>query len=352
MGAGKAARRGGVLPGGMSAADRLASELAALEAGAGVLVLPEAGVVRVSGPGHRDVLQRVLSQDLNGLEAGRGRLALLLAPKGQFRAVMAVFAGAGETLLLAPPGRAAEVAGALSKFLMLSRCTAHADMSPGIAVVGAGWLEAAVATGADRATLAGGRVTGADRLDAARVAAAGPAAVGGGGRPSLWFGRTLLGVPGATVVGAAESALQAAGARETSREAVELLRIRRGVPAWGNELTGTTLPPEVGIEGEAISSTKGCYIGQETMARMATHGHPTRTLAGLRQVAGQPEPPELPLPLTAAGDNSPRASLTSWGLHPQHGGVGLALVRRELAAPGTRLAAPGRTFEIVPFPLW
>ncbi len=336
----------------MSAADGLASELAALEGGAGVLALPEAGVVRVSGHGHRDVLERVLSQDLTGLGPGHGRLALLLAPKGQFRAMMAVFAGAGETLLLAPPGRAAEVAAALSKFLMLSRCAAQADTRPGAAVVGTGWLDVAAAAGADRAALAGGGVAGAGRLDAAAVAAAGPARVAGGGREALWFGRTLLGVPGATTVGTVWDALHAAGAREVSREAVELLRIRHGVPAWGNELTGTTLPPEAGIESDAISYTKGCYIGQETMARLATYGHPTRTLAGLRQVGGPLEPPGLPLALTAAGEDRPRASLTSWGRHPRHGGLGLALLRRELAAPGARLDAPDRTFEIALFPLW
>ena len=316
----------------MSAADRLASELATLEGGAGALALPEAGLVRVSGQRHLDVLQRVLSQDLNGLAPGHGRVGLLLTPKGQFRAVMAVFAGAGETLLLPPPGRAAEVAAALSKFLMLSRCTAQADASPGVAVAGAGWLDVAAAAGADRVALAAGDADS--------------------GRDALWFGRTMLGVAGATVVGVAEAALHAAGAREVSREAIDLLRIRYGVPAWGTELNGTTLPPEVGIEGEAISSTKGCYIGQETMARMATYGHPTRSLAGLRQAAGPPEPPELPLPLTAAREDRPRASLTSWGLHPQHGGVGLALVRHELAAPGTRLSAAARTFEITPLPLW
>ena len=245
---------------------------------------------------------------------------------------MAVFGGAGETQLLAPPGRAAEVAGALSKFLMLSRCTAQADASAGVAVVGAAWLDAAAAGAADPAAVAGGDADS--------------------GREALWFGRTMLGVAGATAVGPAWGALHAAGGREVSREAIELLRIRHGVPAWGNELTGTTLPPEVGIEGEAISSTKGCYVGQETMARMATYGHPTRSLAGLRQVGGPLEPPELPLPLTAAGEDRPRASLTSWGLHPQHGGVGLALVRRELAVPGTHLASPGRVFEVASFPLW
>ncbi|TAM44073.1 MAG: hypothetical protein EPN53_17170 [Acidobacteria bacterium] len=320
---------------GMGAADRLESELAALDGGAGVVPLPEAGLVRVSGPGHLDVLQRVLSQDLTGLGPGQGRLALLLTPKGQFRAVSAVFAGAGETLLLAPPGRAAELADVLSKFLLLSRCSTTAVEEPGVAVVGAGWLDAATAVSADPAVVAEGGLTATP--------------------DGLLFGRTMLGVAGATVVGpkdATERALRAAGAREVSREAVELLRIRHGAPAWGRELTGTTLPPEVGIEADTISYTKGCYIGQETIARMATYGHPTRTLAGLRQVAGTPDRPELPLPLTAAGEDRPRATLTSWGRHPRHGGAGLALVRRELAVPGTRLSAPDRAFEIAPFPLW
>ena len=248
---------------------------------------------------------------------------------------MAVFGGAGETLLLLPPGRAAEVADALAKFLLLSRCSTTVVEGPGVAVVGEGWLEAAAAAGADRAAVE----TAADRSR----------------RRKVLFGRTMLGVAGATAVGPTDEAgraLQAAGAREVSREAVELLRIRNGAPAWGHELTGTTLPPEVGIEADTISYTKGCYIGQETIARMATYGHPTRALAGLRQAAGPPEPPALPLPLTAAGEDRPRASLTSWGLHPRHGGVGLALVRRELAVPGTRLAAPDRAFEVAPFPLW
>jgi folate-binding Fe-S cluster repair protein YgfZ len=112
------------------------------------------------------------------------------------------------------------------------------------------------------------------------------------------------------------------------------------------------LPPEAGIEEETISYSKGCYVGQETVARMRTYGHPNRGLVGLRQMAASVEKPALPLPLTAAGEKKTRGSLTSWGLHPELGGVGLALVRRELTQPGTRLAADGREFEVTSFPLW
>ncbi len=319
----------------------LAEQLGALESGLGVVRLADAGVVRVRGAGHREVLQRVLSQDLAALATGQGRIALLLAPKGQFRAVMAVLAGVDETLLLPPPGRAAELAAALSKYLLLSRCAAEPVARPGgaVAVVGARWLDGAAAAGASPAALAEGGWSGGS-ID---------------GERTVWLGRTMLGVAGALAFDASaevEAALAGAGAVQVSREAVELGRIRLGAPAWGAELTDSVLPPEVGIEAEAVSYTKGCYIGQETIARMATYGHPTRALAGLRQLGSGPEPPDLPLPLTAAGEEKPRGSLTSWAWHPRVGGVGLAVVRRELAAPGTRLSCDGREFEVAPFPLW
>ncbi len=319
---------------------RIADELSQIERGAGYLPLADAGLVRVTGAGHRDALQRLLTQDMRGLVPGGGRLALLLAPKGQFRALMGVFAGDGETLLMAPPGRGAALAESLRRYLALSRCGAEA-LPPGDgawAVVGARWLEVATEMGADRAALAGGGWW------AGTVA----------GRAGSWFGRTLLGVPGAVLagVGGAERALRDAGARPLTPETVELARIRLGAPAWGAELTDAVLPPEVGAEEETISYTKGCYVGQETMARLKAFGHPTRTLIGVRQVGGDDAAPPLPAPLTRTGEEKERGALTSWGRHPEAGGVGLALVRLELAVAGTRVAGAGREFEVAGFPLW
>ena len=323
----------------MGEVTRIADELRLLEEGAGFLPLADGGLVRVTGPGHRDVLQRVVSQDLHPLAPGGGCLALLLAPKGQFRALMAVFAGEEDTVLLAPAGKAAELAGALQKYLGLSRCSAHPVPDSATAVVGARWAETAAALGASAPMLAAG---GWQRGTL-------------GGVSVSWFGRTLLGVSGAVVVGAGEEArreLHDAGARSMSREAVELARVRRGSPAWGAELTESVLPPEAGIDGETVSYSKGCYIGQETMARMKAYGHPTRALIGVRQLGGEPARPELPSPLSEPGDDRARGTLTSWVRHPELGGVGVALVRRELAAPGNRLSGAGREFETVAFPLW
>jgi folate-binding protein YgfZ len=318
---------------------RQSAHLATLEGGAGLLSQADGGLVRVSGPKHREALQRVLSQDVLGLRPGQGRLALLLAAKGQFRAIMAAFAGAEASWLLAPTGRGGELARSLNAYLLLSRCTAEPVTASALALLGPRWQEVIEAAGADAAALADG-----GWLEAHGV---------------LWFGRTMLGVPGALVAAedpvvltAVRHMLEAAGALSVSAGAVELERIRAGRPAWGAELTETVLPPEVGIEAETISTSKGCYIGQETMARMQTYGHANRCLVGVRQVAGDAEPPSLPAPLAAVGEDKPRGTLTSWGWHPQHGGVGLALVKRELAQPGTRLAGDGRELLVTQLPIW
>jgi folate-binding protein YgfZ len=315
----------------------LAEELRLLEDGAGWLALGGDCLVRVTGESHREVLQRVLSQDVLPLRPGEAALALLLAPKGQFRAIMAVFAGAKECYLLTPPGRGPGLARCLDTYLRISRCTAEPGRAPELlAVLGNRWREAAAAAG------------GAPPED-------GWTAIS----ETLWFGKTLFGIPGAVVAPAKEGALaslreklRVAGARPLSEEAVELARIRTGFPAWGAELTETVLPPEAGIGEEAISYSKGCYVGQETIARMRTYGHPTRQVVGVRQLTGGAERPPLPLALAAAGEAKARGSLTSWARHPERGAIGIAMVRRELTEPGTRLGGDGREFEVAHFPLW
>ena len=319
----------------------LSTQLGALEHGAGLLSPAETGLVRISGPKHREALQRVLSQDVVNLKPGQGSLGLLLAAKGQFRAIMAVFVGAEESYLLAPGGREAELSRSLRPYLVLSRCTVEPVPARALAVVGAGWREGAAAAGADVPALAAG-----GWIERVGV---------------LWFGRTTLGVPGVFAVAgegepealaAVDQAVRAVGAALVSAEAVNLERIRTGFPAWGAELTETVLPPEVGIEAETISYTKGCFIGQETIARMKTYGHPNRCLVGLHQTGGDVERPAVPSPLVPVGEDRARGSLTSWGRHPALGGVALGLVKRELAGPGSRFTGAGCEFEVTPLPIW
>jgi len=334
-------------PGGPGRVDRamatpasLAQQLRAARDGAAVGRLAPLDVLRLSGPEHREALDRIVSQDVKRMPAGHGRLALLLAPKGQFRALMAVCTGVDELLLLAPPGRGEQLASGLANYLRFSKCTLAPAVTggTGLVVIGPRWTEVVEAVGADAATLAAG----------------GACRVGNGAAATIWFGWTLLGVPGAiAVTGAAalaglEVALVGADAVAVGAEALELVRIAAGFPAWGAELTDTVLPPEVGIDTAAISYGKGCYVGQETIARMKTYGHPNRQLVRVLQVDGPDPLPDLPLPLTATGEEKPRATLTSFGRDPERGGIGLALARREIADPGVRLSGAGLTFQIVP----
>ena len=152
------------------------------------------------------------------------------------------------------------------------------------------------------------------------------------------------------IVAAAEAgrlrdALLAAGAVEVSPEAVEILRVERGTPRFGAEMGTTTMPAEAGIVEDAVSFTKGCYIGQETVARLHYKGRPNRHLRGLRLSA--PAAPGAALRLGEKEVGQLGGSVVS----PAFGPIGLAILRRE-AEPGSRLAVgeDGVTAQVVDVP--
>ena len=74
----------------------------------------------------------------------------------------------------------------------------------------------------------------------------------------------------------------AAGAVEVGEDAAEIVRIESGIPRFGAEMNAETMPAEAGIVDSAVSFTKGCYIGQEPVARLHYKGRPNRHLRGLR----------------------------------------------------------------------
>jgi folate-binding protein YgfZ len=109
------------------------------------------------------------------------------------------------------------------------------------------------------------------------------------------------------------------------------VRIESGRPRYGADLDDATIPQEAGLNDRAVSFTKGCYVGQETVARLFYRGKPNRHLRGLRLSA--PAPAGMPLRL---GEREV-GRLASVALSPVHGPIALALVRRE-AGPGDTLA--------------
>lgn len=141
------------------------------------------------------------------------------------------------------------------------------------------------------------------------------------------------------------AALIDAGACEVSDEAAEILRIEAGVPRFGAEMDTGTMPAEAGIVETAVSFDKGCYIGQETVARLHYKGKPNRHLRGLR--LSVPVPPGTPLSFGEKEVGRIGSSCVS----PGHGPIGLAILRRE-AAPGEELSAgeDGVTARVVDLP--
>ena len=114
-----------------------------------------------------------------------------------------------------------------------------------------------------------------------------------------------------------------AGAVEVGEEAAECLRIERGRPRYGVDLDDSVIPQEAGLNERAVSFTKGCYVGQETVARLFYKGKPNRELRGLSSAELLPVGTELRLEERVVG------TVTSSAISPRLGPIALALVRRE-----------------------
>jgi folate-binding protein YgfZ len=288
-----------------SAAERFALAPEALE------------LCRVTGPEPGNALQKIVTADLRGMEEGEVRGSLLLHPKGQFRALFAVARLLGQWYLLAPAGKGRELAEKLAAYLRFSRCQVLLEQLPGFLLLACPEGLPAAAWGVPEVPLPGSCFAK---------------------EGSLLFGTTLSGVPGFAVLGR-----EAPGGPQLEAGEVELARILRGFPAWGKELLDDVLPQEVGLEEPWVSLRKGCYVGQETVARLATYGHTNRTLVRLAG-SGTPEGPG-PWPLVVPGDERPVGRLTSWAVEGERG-WGLALLRRQQATPGQVLQAQGSRWEV------
>ncbi|MEO8586547.1 MAG: glycine cleavage T C-terminal barrel domain-containing protein [Acidobacteriota bacterium] len=130
------------------------------------------------------------------------------------------------------------------------------------------------------------------------------------------------------------------GARKASGDELEALRIAAGIPRWGFELTEAVLPDEAGLrERGFISENKGCYVGQETVARIKTYGHVNRTLVLLTVSGGRPKTGEK---IFLEGEES--GTVTSAAPAVTGGeAAALAYVKRAHANPGAHFLI--RTLE-------
>lgn len=274
----------------------------------GVCLAPEAlDLCQVEGKDPLACLQKVVSANLRGLAQGEIRLTLLLHPKGQFRGLFAVCLLGKEVFLLTPFGRGEELADKLNFYLRFSRCLVRPCTAPGFLLIGQG-AQAAFGLGLP------------EQLSPATCTK---------WSEGLLFAETLSGLPGLVGVEISEPP----GIPRISPEELTLFRIKVGFPAWGFELVDDVLPQEVGWGEPLVSLEKGCYIGQETAARLATYGHTTRTLVRLRAEGFASMLKSLPEPLYLPGDGKAVGRITSFA-KDRESLLALALIRRKEAEVG------------------
>jgi len=310
----------------------------ALRTGAGLFDASARGVVRLTGPDRVSFLQGMVTQDVEGLTEGSVADAALLTPKGAMVADARVVRRADDFLLLTEPGYDPVVLGVLERYLI----SEDAELSD--ATAGFGQL---AVVGPEAEALAS-RALG---LGAATGSALRPFAAGGATAWALPQGLLLPGVDllvPVEALGAVFDRLLEAGATPVGFGALEVLRVERGTPRFGADMDEKTIPLEANLQ-RAIHYQKGCYIGQEVIARATFRGHVNRHLVGLR-FAGS-----APAPRTELFSGERRVGwVTSVVDSPRLGPIGLGYAHRDVDQPGTELTVAGgaakATIAPLPFP--
>jgi folate-binding protein YgfZ len=309
------------------------SSYEALTAGAGLLDRSERGKLALTGADAKAFLQGQLTNDIERLQAGGGCYAAFLTPKGKMLGDLRVL-DAGAELLLDTERSALQ-----ALFNMIRRFSIGFQVELRKRTLERGLLSL---IGPDAA-----RVTGVDEVLAGVEHAHLEVEVDGVPVRAI---RTYLGVDVLCESERAEQlaeALRGRGAVPVSEPAAEIVRVESGRPRWGAELDESVIPQEAGLNERAVSFTKGCYVGQETVARLHYRGKPNRMLRGLRAAGSFAAGEEL-----RAGERV-LGRVGSAVLSPRLGPIGLALVRRE-GPPGTEvtLAPSGVSATVVelPFP--
>jgi tRNA-modifying protein YgfZ len=289
----------------------------------------ERGAIDVLGPDAAEYLQGQVTNDVESLAVGDGQYAALLDRKGHMQTDMRLVRVGEDAILIDLEPAAKDQA-----LRHLTMYSIGRDVQVGDASAERGLVSL---IGPRAAEVAGTAPLPEFANEATKVAGVDVVAVGTRDGIDL-----LLPLAERDQV---VDALGAAGAVEVSPEAVEIVRVEAGVPRFGAEMDAGTMPAEAGIVEDAVSFTKGCYIGQETVARLHYKGKPNRHLRGLKLSGAAAPGAALKLGEKEVG------TLGGAVVSPALGPIGLAIVRRE-AEPGTELSVgeDGVTAEVVALP--
>jgi folate-binding protein YgfZ len=310
----------------------VAAEYEALHTNAAVFDRSHRARLRVNGARAAEMVGGLVTNDVAGLAPGQGCYAAALTAKGKIVADLRILVGESSVLVDAPPRAGAAWAAMVKKFVN-PRIATHADESATLRDIGVFGVNA-------RHVVAS--MTGVQATALSALAPYAHVSVEIEGHAVLVARVPELAVDGYELLvpseafGAIWSRATAAGATPAGLEAWEIARVEAGRPEWGLDMDDSTIPQEANFdELHAISYTKGCYVGQETVARVHFRGHVNRHLRGVRVAGIEPPPRGATLhDESGAAVGDVRSAVRS----PSLGGIALAMVRREVPA-GAALVA-------------
>jgi folate-binding protein YgfZ len=310
------------------------AEYAALRTGALLCDQSHRDRWTLSGARAAEMLTGLVTNDVLGLTPGHGHYAATLTPKGKIVADVRVFAVDDGSLLVDVPARAAAGWTAVLRKYLNPRVVPYRDVTTTLRAVGVYGVRArdvlAEVAGVQASALAllapyahvTAPIAGVD-VRIARV-------------PDLGLDGFQLFVPAEGYDAVWQRCLAMAGVVRGGLSAYDIARVEAGWPEWGVDMDDATLPQEANFdELHAISYTKGCYTGQETVARVHFRGHVNRHLRGLLFDDSGALPPRATLM-----DETDKAvgDVRSTVVSPRLGGIAIAMVRREVAIGATLVA--------------
>ena len=321
-----------------------ALEHAAVRSHAGLVDRSDVGVLEVTGRDRATFLHAMLSNDVASLAPGQGCASTLLDVHGRVQVLLRVLALEERMLVLTPPGLAPTTSEALDTYLFSEKAYFRDATGEEVSFLLAG-PEAPSMARALTSALPDERpwshATGSIGATAVRVVRGG----GETGEPELWL------MAATADRGTVWDAARAAGATPVGRTAFESLRIEAGTPAFPDDLGPAVLLPEVPF-ADLVSSSKGCYIGQEVIVRIRDRGHVNRLLSGL--VLEGDEIPEAGAAIAVADSEVGKVTSAAYSYALKRP-VALALLRRAHAAPGTavsvRIGDAGAAATVAALPL-
>lgn len=324
----------------------VAREYGTLRGGVMLVDRSHRGRMRFAGERARELLTGLVTNDVQGLVPGDGCYACALTAKGKVVSDLRVLAVEDGAFVDFPP-RAATAFRELVRKFVNPRLAKYADADAEFAHFGIFGTSA-------RHVVAATFSLAEEVLEALRPYSHVTA------RGALVMRSPDLGLPGYELfVPAADGAilwreLSGAGATPAGLDAWEIARVEAGRPEWGIDMDETTLVQEANMdELHAISYTKGCYTGQETVARVHFRGHVNRHLRAIRH--RNPDPIPTGTELTTS-DGKVVGEIRSSVISPRLGAIAMAMVRREVELPSSLVARWGHSrcdaeVYALPFPI-